>query len=140
MAGHLYESYVGAIVAAAILGLSAFSGDMAIKGFLLPFLLAAFGILASIIGAYFVRVKEGEDQVLLKALRRGVNVASVLMIIASYFGVRLLLGVGYIKVFVAIIGGLLAGVLIGRLSEYYTSAVINPPSRWRRQRSPARPP
>jgi K(+)-stimulated pyrophosphate-energized sodium pump len=126
MGADLYESYVGAIVAAAILGLSAFSGDMAIKGFLLPFLLAAFGILASIIGAYFVRVKEGEDQVLLKALRRGVNVASVLMIIASYFGVRLLLGVGYIKVFVAIIGGLLAGVLIGRLSEYYTSADYKP--------------
>ena len=99
MGADLYESYVGAIVAAAILGITAFPGEMGIKGFLLPFLLAAFGILASIIGAFFVRVKEGEDQVLLKALRRGVNVAAVIMIIASYFGVRLLLGAEYIKVF-----------------------------------------
>lgn len=126
MGADLYESYVGAIVAAAILGFSAFSGDLALRGFLLPFLLAAFGILASIIGAFFVRVKEGEDQVLLKALRRGVNVAAIIMVIASYFGVRLLLGAEYIKVFVAIIGGLLAGVIIGRLSEYYTSAEYKP--------------
>lgn len=126
MGADLYESYVGAIVAAAILGFSAFSGDLALRGFLLPFLLAAFGILASIISTFFVRVKEGEDQVLLKALRRGVNVAAVIMIIASYFGVRLLLGAENIKVFIAIIGGLLAGVIIGRLSEYYTSAEYRP--------------
>lgn len=126
MGADLYESYVGSIVAAAILGFSAFSGDLAIRGFLLPFLLAAFGILASIISTFFVRVKEGEDQVLLKALRRGVNVAAVIMIIASYFGVRLLLGAENIKVFIAIIGGLLAGVIIGRLSEYYTSAEYRP--------------
>ncbi|NLZ43817.1 MAG: sodium-translocating pyrophosphatase, partial [Clostridia bacterium] len=126
MGADLYESYVGSIVAAAILGIAAFPGEMGIKGFLLPFLLAAFGILASIIGAFFVRVKEGGNQVLLKALRRGVNVDAVIMVIASYFGVRLLLGAEYIKVFIAIIGGLLAGVLIGRLSEYYTSADYKP--------------
>jgi len=127
MGADLYESYVGAIVAAAILGISAFSGGLEIRGFLLPFLLAAFGILASIIGAFFVRVKEDEDQsALLKALRRGVNVAAIIMVIASYFGVRLLLGAENIKVFVAIVGGLLAGVIIGRLSEYYTSAEYKP--------------
>ena len=126
MGADLYESYVGAIVAAALVGISAFPGNLGIRGFLLPFLLAAFGILASIISVFFVRVKEGEDQILLKALRRGVNVAAVIMVIASYFGVRLLLGAENIKVFVAIISGLLAGVLIGRLSEYYTSADYKP--------------
>lgn len=127
MGADLYESYVGSIVATALLGITAFSGDIAIKGFLLPFLLAAFGVLASIIGTYFVRVEEKEEQgVLLKALRRGVNVAAVLMVVAGYFGVRLLLGTEYIKVFIAILGGLLAGVLIGRLSEYYTSSGYKP--------------
>jgi len=127
MGADLYESYVGSIVATSLLGIVAFSGNMQLRGFLLPFVLAVLGVFASIIGTYFVRVEEKEEQgVLLKALRRGVYVAAALTAVGSYFVIRSLLGMEYIGVFVAILGGLAAGLLIGLFSEYFTSSEYKP--------------
>lgn len=122
MGADLFESYVGSIIAAIALAFSAFSGDGQLKGVLLPLLIAGFGIVASIIGTFFVRVKEGGDAS--KALNRGTLISGVLLIVASYFLNNLL--TGEIGFFFAIVAGLVAGLLIGRITEYYTSADHKP--------------
>ena len=122
MGADLFESYVGSIIAAIALVFPAFSGDGQLKAVLLPLLIAGFGIVASIIGTFFVRVKEGGNAS--KALDRGTLIAGVLLIIASYFLNNLL--TGEIGFFFAIVAGLVAGLLIGRVTEYYTSADHKP--------------
>ncbi len=112
MGADLFESYVGSIVAAMTLGTVLGKNYV-----LLPMLLAAFGILASIIGTRFVKAKEGGNPA--KALEKGTLIAGGITIIVAYFLVQALsikLGV-----FAAVIAGLLAGTLIGRITEYYTS-------------------
>ena len=116
MGADLFESYVGSIIAAITLGL-VFHG---IEGVVLPFLIAATGIIAVIIGYFFVRVKEGVR--LSSALERGTYVSGVLLIIAAWFLSRSVLGVEEgTGAFVAVVAGLVAGILIGRITEYYTS-------------------
>lgn len=123
MGADLFESYVGSIIAAIALAFTAFSGGNAqLGGVLLPLLIAGFGIIASIIGTFFVKVKEGGNAS--KALDRGTTVAGILLLIAAYFLNNLL--VGEIGFFYAIVAGLLAGILIGRITEYYTSAEYKP--------------
>ena len=121
MGADLFESYVGSIVAAIALAFSAFANNP-LNGVLLPLLIAGFGIVASIIGTFFVRVKEGGDAS--KALNRGTLIAGVLLIVASFFLNNLL--TGEIGFFYAIVAGLVAGLLIGRITEYYTSADHKP--------------
>lgn len=115
MGADLFESYVGSIIAAMSIGVFTFSG---LEGILLPLLLSAAGIVASLIGTRFVNAKEGAN--VQKALSMGTYVAGVLTVAASYFLVSYL-GMD-IGVFYAIVAGLVAGVVIGQITEYYTSA------------------
>lgn len=125
MGADLFESYVGSIIAAIALALVAFSGNSEnqLGGVLLPLLIAGFGIIASIVGTFFVKVKEGGNPS--KALERGTLIAGGLLVIAAFFLNNLLTG-GQIGFFYAIVAGLLAGILIGRITEYYTSGDHKP--------------
>lgn len=124
MGADLYESYVGSIVSSCALAVSA---GLSVKGATLPFALASIGVMASIIGTFFVKAKEDVSQkVLLAALRRGVYSASIIIAIASYFLVVNVLGKEYIGIYFAIICGLIAGLLIGFFTEYFTSDHYKP--------------
>ncbi len=113
MGADLFESYVGSIIAAMALGLVQY-GAAAVS---LPLALAGTGIIASIIGTFFVRAKS--EKKVHSALRNGLIAASIFMIAGSYFVIGNLLG--DVGVFYATITGLIAGVLIGLLTEWYTS-------------------
>lgn len=117
MGADLFESYVGSMIATMTVGLLLFQSDHNIGWIILPMLVASVGIIASIIGFFFVRAKEGVR--LGAALERATLVSAVIVIIVSYFlTMNLLHQVGP---FLAIIAGLLAGVIIGKLTDYYTS-------------------
>lgn len=124
----LYESYVGSIVATSALSIAAFPGaNAALRGVLIPMFMAVVGVLASIIGTWFVRSGEkAEQSVLLKALRRGTFVSAGIIAVVSYGIIRLVLGVQYIGIYGAVITGLIAGVIIGLLTEFFTSANYKP--------------
>ncbi len=126
MGADLYESYVGSIISAAALGVVAFP-TLNFKAMLLPMLMAAIGILCSILGTFFVRTKEGASQKnLLGALSRGTNFSAILIAIFSLPLVLWLLGKENIGLYFAILAGLIAGVLIGKATEYYTSETYKP--------------
>lgn len=125
MGADLFESYVGSIIAGIALAVSSGLGR---NGIILPILVAAAGIIASIIGTFFVRTKEGAN--VSKALNAGEFVAMVLSLVATYFLATNLLPVegnitGF-NVFIATVAGLLAGFLIGKITEYYTAGEFNP--------------
>ena len=136
MGSDLFESYVGSIVSAIALGSSLAIGANG-EGVLAPLLIAAWGIIASILGTFFVRTGEGKNPQ--KALNTGTYVTTVLAIIGTFiicyfvlpkeFTVSAL-GVEHtytnIGVFIASIAGLIAGSLIGKITEYYTSADYKP--------------
>lgn len=123
MGADLYESYVGSIVSTAALAVAAGFG---IKGVAVPMLLAALGVVASILGTFFIKTKEGASQKnLLSALRTGTYISAALIAIASFFVVKLVLP-DHMGVFAAIISGLVAGILIGFITEYYTSESYRP--------------
>ena len=127
MGADLYESYVGSIISAAALGVAAFNEALDFKAMLLPMLMAALGILCSILGTFFVRTKEGASQKnLLSALSRGTNFSAILIAIIALPLVIWLLGKEHIGLYFAILAGLLAGVLIGKATEYYTSETYKP--------------
>lgn len=124
MGADLYESYVGSVISACALGVSAFG---AIKAMALPMLLAALGVLCSILGTFLVRTREGATQKqLLRALSRGTNFSAVLIAIASFPLVYFVLGKEHWTVYFAILAGLIAGVLIGQATEYFTSDSYKP--------------
>ena len=126
MGADLYESYVGSIISASALGVAAFS-DQAFKAMAIPMVMAAVGILCSIIGSFFVKTEENADQrTLLKALSRGTNLSAILIAIISFFLVWAMLGLAHWGLYVAILSGLVAGVLIGKATEYYTSDTYKP--------------
>jgi K(+)-stimulated pyrophosphate-energized sodium pump len=124
MGADLFESYIGSIVATAALGIASFQ----LAGVLLPMVIASVGILSSMIGMSFVRTGEETSQkVLLKALHKGVWVASGVVIVLSFFIVKVMItGSAAMGIFLSIIFGLLAGLVIGFLTEYYTSSHFNP--------------
>ena len=117
MGADLYESYVGAIISAMSLGAAATllgSSSLPDEGIYLPMIVAAFGIVASIIGGMLVRTGETPDQsILLKALRMGTYGAAICVGILSYFAVIWTIGSEYLGIFWAIIIGLVAGNIIG---------------------------
>ena len=126
MGADLYESYVGSIISASALGVAAFA-DQAFKAMAIPMVMAAVGILCSIFGSFFVKTEENADQrTLLKALSRGTNLSAILIAIISFFLVWALLGLEHWGLYVAILSGLAAGVLIGKATEYYTSDTYKP--------------
>ena len=130
MGADLYESYVGSLISACALGVTAFNYVEAVdrmNAFAVPLLLAAIGVVASIIGSFLVHTGESTDQLdLLKALRRGTNTAAIIIAVAAFPLVWLLLGWENIGLYVAILAGLVSGVLIGRFTEYYTSDTYKP--------------
>ena len=127
MGADLYESYVGSIVSTSALAVAA---GLGVKGVTIPMIMAAIGVIASIVGTYFVRSGEkAEQKVLLGALRRGVYVSSAIIAIAAYFLVKAVLGIEYTGIYWAIISGLLAGILIGFFTEYFTSDTYKPTQR-----------
>ena len=127
MGADLYESYVGSIISAMALGVSAF-GEMAFNAISVPLLIATLGILCSIVGTVFVRTKEGATQrQLLASLSRGTNFSAIVIAILSFPIVWFMLdGKNTIGLYFAILSGLVAGVLIGKVTEYYTSDSYNP--------------
>ena len=127
MGADLYESYVGSVISAMALGVTAFSKN-SIGALSVPLLIAAAGILCSIIGTFFVRTKENATQKqLLGSLSRGTNFSAVMIAIISFPIVWYMLdGKKTIGIYFAIIAGLLAGVLIGRSTEYFTSDSYRP--------------
>ncbi|MFC1952987.1 sodium-translocating pyrophosphatase [Chloroflexota bacterium] len=125
MGADLFESYAASIVATLVVAVAAgfaWNSDMAV----LPFVIASGGILAGIIGTFFVRTGEkAKMESLLWALRRGIYIASVLVIIISGIVIWQLDGVDF-GVFWAVVAGLVAGILIGLSVEYYTSYTYKP--------------
>jgi len=113
MGADLFESYVGALVSAVTLGVVYFAAE----GALFPLVLAAIGIVAAIIGTFFVRGDEKSNPH--KALKTGTYVSSVLVVIASIALSNMFFG--SMKQAIAIIAGLIVGVLIGVITEIYTS-------------------
>ncbi len=150
MGADLFESYVGSIIATMVLGSAFFiipefgSTFNGLGAVLLPLVIAGVGIVMSIIGTFFVKVKEGGDPQ--KALNRGNMVAGVLMIIASWFLIKWLLpGEWYYQdplyqwadpvkgnlytstgIFIATVVGILSGSMIGMITEYYTGSGKGP--------------
>ena len=130
MGADLYESYCGSILATMALGASAFFSQgtgMQMKAIMAPMLIAAIGVVLSILGIYAVRTKEGASlKDLLKSLSVGTNLSAILIAILS-FGVFYVLGFdNWWKLSLSVISGLLAGVIIGKVTEYYTSHSYKP--------------
>ncbi|OGX45816.1 MAG: sodium-translocating pyrophosphatase [Omnitrophica WOR_2 bacterium RIFCSPLOWO2_12_FULL_51_8] len=124
MGADLYESYVGSIVATSALGVAA---GLGVAGVTVPMVMAAVGVAASVIGTFFVRSKEEASQkVLLAALRKGVFASSILVALISLPLVIFTLGRNYLGVYWSVLAGLIAGVLIGLCTEYYTSSGFKP--------------
>ena len=120
----LYESYVGSLVSACALAVSA---GLGLDGVMLPLTIASVGAISCIIGTFFVKAKEDASQkALLGALRRGTYIASVLVAISAFFIVRLVLGENNLGIYFSILSGLIAGILIGYFTEYYTSDNYKP--------------
>ena len=123
MGADLYESYVGSIVSTSALAVAAGVGS---KGVAVPMLLAAFGVAASMAGTLFVKTDENASQKsLLKALRLGTHISAVLIVIGAYAIIHFLLP-GYRGIYIAVLSGLAAGVAIGEVTEYFTSASYKP--------------
>jgi len=145
MGADLFESYVGSIIAAMALGITgaAFASKLfgetiaPLNLILLPLLIAAFGIISAIIGTLFVRTKKNESSAIHKAFNTGLIIAIIVSVIATYCVTSILLygqiGMGFMfeaqlgmGIWFATIAGLLAGFLIGLISEYYTSFDYKP--------------
>ncbi|MCR5484248.1 MAG: sodium-translocating pyrophosphatase [Clostridiales bacterium] len=130
MGADLYESYVGSVISSSALGVVAFSTVQAVDGIravAIPMAMAAIGIIASIIGSFLVRTSEhAEQKALLKALGRGTNFSAILIAVVTFPLVWFVLGREYIGIYFSILSGLVAGVLIGRATEYFTSDTYKP--------------
>ncbi len=123
MGADLYESYVGSVISSGALAAAA---GLGFGGVVIPMLIAAIGIISSIIGTFFVSTKEGATQKnLLSSLRRGTYISSILSAVGSAV---LIYGIipEHAGVFWAVISGLVAGVLIGFFTEYFTSDSYQP--------------
>ena len=127
MGADLYESYCGSILATAALGAAAFRAepDAQFNAILAPMLIAAFGVILSLLGIFLVKTKEGaSQQQLLRALDRGINVSSLLIVGASFLVIHLF-GLSY-WICGSVIVGLATGIIIGKATEYYTSHAYKP--------------
>jgi len=124
MGADLYESYVGSVISACALGVAAMHS---IKAMMLPMLIAAVGIICSIFGTFLVRTKEGATQKqLLRSLSRGTNFSAIVIALVAFPLVYFVLGAEHWPIYFAIFAGLVGGVLIGQVTEYYTSDSYKP--------------
>ncbi|RKY05132.1 sodium-translocating pyrophosphatase, partial [Candidatus Poribacteria bacterium] len=123
-----YESYVGSIVATMALGAGAFAKHgLALQSITVPLVLAAVGVVASILGTFLVRSGERATQsTLLWALRRGIWFTAAVIAIASFFIVRATLGPDYDGIYGAVLTGLAVGLIIGYFTEFFTSDNYRP--------------
>jgi len=125
MGADLYESYVGSILATMLLGASTaaltFPNIPVMNAVLLPLIIAAVGIISAVIGTFFVRTKKTESSAIHRAFNTGLIVALILVVVATYFISQMLLGEYGLNVFLSTIAGLIAGFIIGQITEYYTS-------------------
>ena len=134
MGADLYESYCGSILSTAALGAVAFAkcsiDGMQLKAVIAPMLIAAVGVFLSIFGIYLVRTKEGATMKdLLRSLSLGTNVSAVLIAVATFVILYLLEIQNWQWLSFSVITGLLAGVIIGQATEYYTSHSYKPTQR-----------
>jgi K(+)-stimulated pyrophosphate-energized sodium pump len=132
MGADLYESYCGSILATMALGASAFFGDTGaqMKAILAPMCIAAIGVVLSIIGIFAVRTKEGAGlKQLLGSLSVGTNLAASLIAVLTFVIFYLLGFDNWWQLSLSVISGLLAGVIIGKVTEYYTSHSYKPTQR-----------
>lgn len=129
MGADLYESYCGSILSTAALGATAFAmnSDMQLRAVIAPMIIAAIGIFLSLIGIYLVRTKEGASMKdLLHSLGLGTNVSAGLIAVATFI-ILYLLGIeNWLGLSFSVISGLVAGVIIGQATEYYTSQSYRP--------------
>ncbi len=129
MGADLYESYCGSILSTAALGATAFAmnPDMQMRAVIAPMIIAAVGIFLSLIGIFLVRTKEGATMKdLLHSLGIGTNVSAILIAVAS-FAILYFLGIeNWLGVSFSVITGLIAGVIIGQGTEFYTSHSYKP--------------
>lgn len=129
MGADLYESYCGSILSTAALGATAFVAmpEMQIKSVIAPMIIAAAGIFLSLFGIFLVRTKEGATmKELLRSLGLGTNISAALIAVASFAILYLLQIDNWIGISFSVITGLLAGVIIGQATEYYTSHSYKP--------------
>jgi len=130
MGADLYESYCGSVLSTAALGAAAFGAAgiaVQLKAVIAPMLIAAVGVFLSLIGIFLVRTKEGATmRDLLRALSLGTNVSAVLIAVAT-FAILYFLGIdNWLWLSFSVITGLVAGVIIGQATEYYTSHSYKP--------------
>ena len=129
MGADLYESYCGSILSTAALGATAFAmnSDMQLRAVIAPMIIAAIGIFLSLIGIFLVRTKEGASMKnLLHSLGLGTNVSAGLIAVATFI-ILYLLGIeNWLGLSFSVISGLVAGVIIGQATEYYTSQSYKP--------------
>lgn len=129
MGADLYESYCGSVLATMALGASAFFGDVdaQMRAIIAPMMIAAIGVVLSIIGIYAVRTKEGAGlQQLLKSLSVGTNLSACLIAVLTFIVFRVLGFDNWWQLSLSVIAGLLSGVIIGKATEYYTSHSYKP--------------
>ncbi len=134
MGADLYESYAGSILSTMALGAAAFAtlgAEMQMRSILAPMLIAAVGVVLSVIGIFMVRTKEDATMTeLLKALSRGTNTAACLIAVATFCIMYVLFkdstDIIWWQVSLSVVVGLLAGVIIGKSTEYYTSQSFKP--------------
>ena len=130
MGADLYESYVGSVISSSALGVAAFKG-FGVRAMAVPMLIAAVGIICSIIGTFFVRTRENATQKnLLRSLSRGTNLSALLIAVSAFPIVWFCLdGKNSVGLYFAILSGLISGVLIGQSTEYFTSDTYRPTKR-----------
>lgn len=129
MGADLYESYCGSVLATAALGASAFMSNPATqtKAVFAPMMIAAIGIFLSILGIFLVKTKENANmKQLMAALNRGVNVSAFLIAVSTFFILYLLGMENWLGISFSVISGLIAGIVIGQGTEYYTSHSYKP--------------
>jgi len=128
MGSDLFESYVSSLAAAMVIG----GISLGLKGVLLPLLLASLGILSSLVASFFIRLPKKTEKLSFqaqttkvhKAMSNGILVANILMVFSSFFLIYKF--IGSLNIFWALLSGLGAGFLIGKVSEYYTSEKEKP--------------
>ena len=128
MGTDLYESYVGSIISCSALGVAAFTAKgLSFQAMAIPMIMAALGIICSVIGTFLVRTGEkAEQKLLLRALSRGTNFSAILIALAAFPLIYFILGAEYWTLYFAVLAGLIAGVLIGKSTEYFTSDTFRP--------------
>lgn len=133
MGADLYESYCGAVLASAALGASAYMGageEMQFRAVIAPMLIAAVGVVLSILGIFMVKTKEQATmRNLLNSLNLGVHTSAVLIAIATFVLLWALQLTSWLQLSCSVVVGLLVGIVIGKSTEYYTSTSFKPTQR-----------